>query len=66
VIYGPRLGETVRIHYNAKVAKRVRHHGGIGPIVAIGRGPGPMNIAVKIGDEGVVVPRGNLVREKQK
>jgi hypothetical protein len=66
VIYGPRLGETVRVHYNAKVAKRVRHHGGIGPIVAIGRGPGPMNIAVKIGGEGVVVPRGNLVREKVK
>jgi hypothetical protein len=66
VIYGPRIGETVRVHYNAKVAKRARWHGCIGHIVAIGRGPGPMNIAVDVGGEGVVVPRGNLVREKTK
>ena len=62
MIFGPRLGELVRLHYRASVARIAPHHGREGLIVAIGKAPGPCNIGVDIGDCCVVAPRGNVMR----
>ena len=39
-------------------------HGARGVIVAASKGPGPISAAVKIGNEIMIVPRGNLKEEK--
>lgn len=71
MIYGPKIGESVRLHYKASVAKVASFrspigfgtcHGAVGRIEIIGRGPGPMNLGVRVGAHLIVVPRGNVVR----
>jgi hypothetical protein len=65
MIFAPRFGESVRIHYNKRVAKSSRWHTAIGRIEIIGKGPGPRNLGVRIGAHLVVVPRGNVVRRER-
>ena len=61
VIFHPRLGQQVRIHYNRRSAAAIPYHGETGVVRIAGRGPGPRNVGVEIGGQIVVVPRGNLV-----
>jgi len=64
VIFHPKFGQQVRIHYAKRGALFMPYHGqtGVVRIVANGRGVrGPRNVGVQVGDQLVVVPRGNLV-----
>jgi len=61
VIFHPRPGQRVRIHYAKRSASVMPHHGMTGVVRSVGRGPGPRNIGVEIDGRTVVIPRGNLV-----
>jgi hypothetical protein len=56
----PRIGQAVRLHYAARKRKGAPHHGSLGTVVVVARGPGPRNHGVRIGGEIVVVPCGQL------
>lgn len=58
LIFG-RVGQSVRIHYNAKRAPRMPHHGKVGRLAVVSRGK-PRNHGVEIDGRIVVVPCGNL------
>ena len=61
MIFHPRAGQRVRIHYARRSASVMPHHGWIGVVRIVSRGPGPRNVGVEIDGAVVVVPRGNLV-----
>ena len=61
MIFHPRSGQCVRIHYARRSASLMPHHGVAGVVRTVSRGPGPRNVGVEIGGRIVVVPRGNLV-----
>jgi len=61
VIFHPRLGQQVRIHYNRRSAAAMPYHGETGVVRIAGRGPRPRNVGVEVDARIVVVPRGNLV-----
>jgi len=64
VIFHPKVGQQVRIHYAKRWARFMPYHSqtGVVRIVANGHGVrGPWNVGVQVGDKLVVVPRGNLV-----
>lgn len=61
MIYHPRVGTDARIHYAKDRRSQFPHHGRIGRIVSVGKGPGPRNVGVLIDGATVVVPRGNLI-----
>jgi len=61
MIFHPREGQRVRIHYAKRAAPDMPHHGRVGVVRTVSSGPGPRNVGVKIGGRIVVVPRGNLV-----
>ena len=63
MIFHPRFGQRVRIHYAKGTAGIMPYHGKRGVVCTIALGPGPRNAGVMIGDELVFVPRGNLVSE---
>lgn len=63
MIWHPKPGMTVELRYQASNRKTMPH-GARGVIVVASKGPGPINAAVKIGDETLIVPRGNLKEEK--
>ena len=67
MIFHPRIGQGVRIHYARRSASTMPHHGMAAVVRLASRGPGPRNVGVEIEDRLVVVPRGNLVamRERQ-
>lgn len=67
MIFHPRRGEHVRIHYAASYAKYMRHDGRRGVVLAVSSGPGPRNARVEF-DDGTLAtfPRGNLVRDPGK
>lgn len=64
MIWRPRVGQRVRLHYRRGAAPLMPCHGLAGRVVCAGRGPGPRNALVRL-DNGsrAVVPRGNLVAE---
>jgi hypothetical protein len=67
MIWKPKRGQRVRIHYRASMAPLMPWHGCVGVVVACGggAGKGPVNAAVAIDGGPVVhVPRGNLVVEE--
>jgi len=62
MIFSPRPGQPVRLHYRARVALSMPHHGRTGVVLRAGRGPGPRNVEVLLAlGPRLVVPRGNLV-----
>jgi len=61
VIFHPRPGQCVRIHYAKRSAFIMPHHGKVGVVRIVSRGPGPRNVGVEIDGQTVVVPRGNLI-----
>lgn len=63
MIWHPQPGQRVLLHYAKRWRGLVADHGQEGNvIIAAPRGPGPINVAVRL-DSGriTVVPRGNLV-----
>lgn len=64
MIWQPRRGQRVRIHYNRRLAAWALYHGCKGIIKIVGRGPGPRNCLIDLDDgREVCVPRGNLIAE---
>lgn len=63
MIWHPKPGMAVELRYR-KSNRKDTPHGLRGIIIAAGKGPGPVNAAVKIGDEIMIVPRGNLKEVK--
>lgn len=67
VIWRPRIGQRVVLHYSRSWRRVVPFHGAIGTVRVAARGPGPHNIGVELGDgQMIVVPRGNLVAAESK
>jgi len=62
MIWRPKPGQPVRVHYRESLRDATGIHGRAGFVVAVGTGPGPANVLVDLLDWApVVVPRGNLV-----
>ena len=61
MIFHPRTGQRVCIHYARRSASIMPNHGRVGVVQIVSKGPGPRNVCVDIGAMSVVVPRGNLV-----
>jgi len=61
VIRQPKIGQRVRLYYAKRYAWLMPYHGCEGKIVAVARGPGPIDAAVKVQGKCVIVPRGNLI-----
>lgn len=61
MIFQPRVGQNVRIHYAKSYSDAMPLHGKTGVIAVVAKGRGPRNAGVKIEGKIVVVPRGNLV-----
>jgi len=66
MIFHPRPGQHVRIRYAKRSASVMPHHGAVGVVRIVSRGPGPRNVGVEIDGRLVVVPRGNLVAVGEK
>lgn len=68
MIWHPKVGQRVVIHYRAGVRGVLKFHGLAGTVARIGRGPGPINVEVLLdppeAEHRVCVPRGNLRTEK--
>ena len=60
MIFRPRVGQRVRIHYARRSASIMPHHGRTGVVRIVAKGPGPRNVGVEIDGLLVMVPRGNL------
>ena len=65
MIWRPKVNQRVRLHYAKKKRGMIRLSEvamASGRVVAVARGPGPINVAVQLadGETLVVVPRGNL------
>lgn len=66
MIRRPKPGQRVRLHYREAIRAVCPHHGRTGVVVRAGRGPGPINVEVDLGDGvHVGVPRGNLVPDPE-
>ena len=65
MIFHPREGHRVRIHYARRSASAMAHHGRVGVVRTVSRGPGPRNVGVEIDGTILVVPRGNLVAVRE-
>jgi hypothetical protein len=64
MIFHPRVGQRVRIHYARAKAPLMPHHGRTGVVRLAPRGRGPRNVGVDVGGRIVAVPRGNLIALK--
>jgi hypothetical protein len=63
VIVNPRLGQVVRVRYNAKVRASRPLHDRVGKVVVVSRRK-PRNHGVEINGVLYVVPCGNLMPER--
>jgi len=63
VIFHPRIGQRVRVHYAKRAAAVMPYHGRRCVVRIVTAGPGPRNVGVEIDGRVVVIPRGNLVAE---
>jgi len=65
MIWQPKPGQRVRLHYAERYRAQAPHHGRTGLVVRVAKGPGPISAEVCLDTTGrhVVVPRGNLVAE---
>ena len=61
MICHPRPGQRVIVHYAKGRAELIGRNDQSGVVTAVGKGPGPINAAVLVDGQIVVVPRGNLV-----
>lgn len=60
MIFQPRVGQHVRVHYAKTYADAMPYHGNTGVIAVVAKGRGPRNVGVKTDGGIVVIPRGNL------
>jgi hypothetical protein len=68
MIFNPKINQKVRVHYRKSLQSFVPCEGLTGTVVAVSKGPGPRNVAIKVmlwpGDNDEyfveIVPRGNL------
>lgn len=60
MIRRPREGQRVQLWYAAPRRRIAPHHGAVGVVAIVGRGPGPRNAGVDVGGRVVVVSGGNL------
>jgi hypothetical protein len=60
VIWQPKPGQRVQINYAKDKAAKMPLHGKIGVVIAAGKGKKVVNVAARIDDDVIVVPRGNL------
>lgn len=66
MIWHPKPGQRVRIHYKRSMARFMPHHGATGTVQFCGGGPGPINAVVRLDDGHLAcVPRGNLVAVRE-
>ena len=58
MIFGPKIGDSVRLHYKASIARIAAFEtpvgfgscqGAVGVVEIIGQGPGPKNLGVRVG-----------------
>jgi hypothetical protein len=61
MIFHPRIGQRVGVHYARRAAAVMPYHGMHGLVRVVSRGRGPRNVGVEIDGRLVVIPRGNLV-----
>lgn len=64
MIWRPKVGQRVRLHYGKRYCDMMPLHGRVGVVRVAGAGPGPINAGVKIDGRIVTVPRGNLYAAK--
>lgn len=64
MIRHPRVGQRVQVHYAKHYAALMPHHGKIGVVRIVARGPGPRNHLIEFDSSGggtvAAVPAGNL------
>ena len=60
MIFHPRPGQRVRVHYAKGAAATMPYHGRVAVVRTVANGPGPRNVGVEIDGHLVTVPRGNL------
>lgn len=66
MIFSPKPGRLVRVHYREVLRSVCLCHGRVGVVVRAARGPGPRNVEVLFPAGGsVVCPRGNLVAVRE-
>ena len=61
MIFHPRIGQHVRVHYARRAGAVMPYHGMHALVRVVSGGPGPRNVGVEVDGKLVVVPRGNLV-----
>jgi hypothetical protein len=64
VIFTPKIGQVVRVHYAAKAAPHIPYHGKIGTVEVVCKGR-PRNHGIRIDGELVVIPCGNLQKVQE-
>lgn len=64
MIFNPRIGQVVRVHYAAKAAPHMPYHGQIGTVEVVCKGR-PRNHGIRIDGELVVIPCGNLQKVQE-
>jgi len=65
MIWHPYPGQRVRVRYSRRAAAVMPYHDCTGYVLAVGRGPGPINAEVRFENgAAAVLPRGNLFREE--
>jgi hypothetical protein len=48
MIFYPKIGQQVRVHYRKSMIGHISCEGIEGEVIAVSRGPGPHNVALKI------------------
>lgn len=68
MIWSPKIGQKVKVHYRRSAQQYMKYHGFYGRVLVVGSGAGPKNALVIVEFANnkrktfeVVVPRGNLV-----
>jgi hypothetical protein len=61
MIFHPRVGQRVRLHYRRQASAVMPWHGRVGVVRFVTRGSGPRNVGVEVDGRLVVAARGNLV-----
>ena len=65
MIWRPRPGQRVRLHYRKAIVAFMPCHGRTGTVRIAGSGPGPINVLVDLDGGGATcAPRGNLVAKE--
>jgi len=58
----PRVGHPVELRYGPGLRAATGLHCQRGVVRVVGRGPGPINHLVDLGERSVIVPRGNVCK----